>query len=478
MVLRIFMSKIVSTFLFTLCLLFLLTSIILNPQFIGKRFSADKELNNQIIEFEINFVRIILFTFGILLLFNKTRTEIIRFLKNKRKEIILLLVVLVISAFMAEGILRIYDFQIYRFKTQDLIYHHILIPNSFGIDNALEYKTYYYINSFGFRDKEYTLEKPNNTFRIIMLGDSYTEGMGVQQNEAFSKILENRLNIELKYSNLSFEVINKGVMSWTTVLHYLWIKNEGVKFKPDLVILNFDNNDIAGDIIMEKVSKYDDNNTLIAVDGTIDNPSETTLFKRLNSNKFYLFNAIKRFHLSFTKNDLKGYNSEKFGQIFFEPNFTEEKCFGWHGDLRKGVARDTLLFTRDNYTKDDLKYYENSLNYAVKLNNILKEKNISFIFTTYPYGHQVSTNEWVEGRKFLCAEPEKVYSIESCSFAENYLIQKNISVFNTCPLFRGYSGTEKLFYSIDSHFNVNGHKFMADLYFERIKEFLYEKGIV
>src|SRR5919109_254583 len=49
-------------------------------------------------------------------------------------------------------------------------------------------------NSFGHRDREHDLKKPEGVFRIAVLGDSYAQAWQVNQNETFWAVLENRLN--------------------------------------------------------------------------------------------------------------------------------------------------------------------------------------------------------------------------------------------------------------------------------------------
>jgi hypothetical protein len=50
------------------------------------------------------------------------------------------------------------------------------------------------INSYGLRDREYSVEKPPNVYRIVMLGDSTTLGWGVPEEQTVAKILERELN--------------------------------------------------------------------------------------------------------------------------------------------------------------------------------------------------------------------------------------------------------------------------------------------
>jgi len=54
------------------------------------------------------------------------------------------------------------------------------------------------------------------TFRILILGDSLTEGYGIAPSEAYPFLLEKKLNTEFVGKNLRYEVINGGVTGSTT----------------------------------------------------------------------------------------------------------------------------------------------------------------------------------------------------------------------------------------------------------------------
>src|SRR3989344_2658597 len=122
-----------------------------------------------------------------------------------------------------------------------------LKSNYRGVHQALGTNQPITINttSQGFRDHQiYTYAKPANTFRILVLGDSFVEGDEVNLPQIFTKQLEQKLN--LRQNGLTFEVINAGWRGSSTLQHYLWLKTEGIKFNPDLVILNFyTGNDIS-----------------------------------------------------------------------------------------------------------------------------------------------------------------------------------------------------------------------------------------
>lgn len=116
-----------------------------------------------------------------------------------------------------------------------------LKPNYWGVHQALGKNnpliTVETTNQ-GFRDTQlYAIPKPAHTFRILMLGDSFIQGDEVPLEQTVSKILERRLRET--YPNLNFEVINAAWRGSNTLQQYLWLKQEGLKFNPDLIILNF-----------------------------------------------------------------------------------------------------------------------------------------------------------------------------------------------------------------------------------------------
>jgi len=99
------------------------------------------------------------------------------------------------------------------------------------------------INSHGFRDYEYSIEKSNNTFRIIVLGDSHTFGEGVELNDTYSKKLEKMLNDRSK--DVSYEVLNFGVGGYNMLEKVEFFKEKGLKFNPNLIIIQFNSDDIV-----------------------------------------------------------------------------------------------------------------------------------------------------------------------------------------------------------------------------------------
>lgn len=91
------------------------------------------------------------------------------------------------------------------------------------------------ISSRGLRDGEYDYERQPGVPRVLVLGDSYTWGYGVGNDEIFTEVMEQKLNS----GGTKCEVINTGVSGWGTDQEYLFFREEGHKYRPDIVVLAF-----------------------------------------------------------------------------------------------------------------------------------------------------------------------------------------------------------------------------------------------
>ena len=101
------------------------------------------------------------------------------------------------------------------------------------------------VNSLGIMDRERSVEKAKNAFRIMVLGDS----VSINQR-SYVGILENMLNGD--NGKYKFEVWNCAVPDYNTIQECSWLKNKGLKFYPDLVILGFCLNDFEVTPILVK----------------------------------------------------------------------------------------------------------------------------------------------------------------------------------------------------------------------------------
>lgn len=110
-----------------------------------------------------------------------------------------------------------------------------------------EGEAYITINRAGLRDREHSLEKPAGTFRIVLLGDSYTEAMQVPMEQTYGARLEQELSGCPALAGRHVEVVNFGVSGYSTAQELLVLRHKVPPYHPDLVLLAFfTGNDIRG----------------------------------------------------------------------------------------------------------------------------------------------------------------------------------------------------------------------------------------
>ena len=94
-------------------------------------------------------------------------------------------------------------------------------------------------NSMGLRGKERLPRAPDEC-RILVMGDSYTYGIGVDADETYSVRLETRLRDELQRP---VRVFNAGGPGFGTVQELAFYRTKGPLFDADAVLLGFFQND-------------------------------------------------------------------------------------------------------------------------------------------------------------------------------------------------------------------------------------------
>lgn len=92
-------------------------------------------------------------------------------------------------------------------------------------------------NSAGMRDKEYSLDKPANTKRIAVIGDSFAMGAGVSDTENYPALLEQKFTAE--EGDGKVEVLNFGVGGYNLVNYEAVLRKKAMQYDPDLIIIGF-----------------------------------------------------------------------------------------------------------------------------------------------------------------------------------------------------------------------------------------------
>ncbi|MCX6709902.1 MAG: SGNH/GDSL hydrolase family protein [Candidatus Woesearchaeota archaeon] len=187
------------------------------------------------------------------------------------------------------------------------------------------------INSRGFRDYEYALEKPADSYRIAVIGDSVTFGSGIPMQETYAKQLEKMLNSN---SSVRYEVLNMGVNSYEFEQEYNLLKSDGLKFKPDLVIVGFVLNDV----------------------GKVDAKSVQFREIILRQCQFCVFAKTLSKTISL--------NGANYNSKYFEYLYKRWQGISW------------------NYTSDEIR----------ELSMLAKRDNFTLMFVVFPYSEQFMSN--------------------------------------------------------------------------------------
>jgi lysophospholipase L1-like esterase len=167
----------------------------------------------------------------------------------------LIVVSLLVGLLLAEGIARLLfpqmaprTAQLTKFWQYDPNYGWSHIPGASGTFESYGINSSVKINAKGFRGPEIEYTRDPKRQRILVLGDSYVWGYGVNDDEVFTEQLGKALP--------DVEIVNLGVSGYSTDQELLLYRNEGYKYKADLVLIVVTANDPPGNMLAEQYVVY------------------------------------------------------------------------------------------------------------------------------------------------------------------------------------------------------------------------------
>jgi len=133
-------------------------------------------------------------------------------------------------------------------------YHDVQIGGGGSPSRYTFYPKYYHLNNDGFRDTPHSLRKPEGTYRIVIVGDSFTFGSGVKRiDDLYFKILEKKL--QQAYPKETFESVSLARKGWNTAQEFEAFRRRGIYYDPDLVIIGYTLNDADRPAIKSRLSR-------------------------------------------------------------------------------------------------------------------------------------------------------------------------------------------------------------------------------
>ncbi len=172
-------------------------------------------------------------------------------LRNATKNIFLLVISCTFSLVMLEAGVRVYQYgfdsllphimdSVHNLGTSGLIrasdHPEIIYELKPNVSTYFK-KTKFATNTQGLRDKDYKMQKNSNTFRVAVIGDSFTLPAGIPIENAYHSLLEKRLARE--YQNREIEFINFAVGGYNLRQYAAVLEHKVISYNPDLILIGF-----------------------------------------------------------------------------------------------------------------------------------------------------------------------------------------------------------------------------------------------
>jgi hypothetical protein len=319
----------------------------------------------------------------------------------------------------------------------DPVHHHRMVPNSHSEFHQRDFSYVQRVNNLGLRGADRPSAKPPHSYRMVMLGDSFTMGKGVGDDQTFSVVLERRLHEALaSCGGPPIEVINAGVDSYAPLLSYLQLKHDLLPLDPDMVILNLDNSDLVQEAAYRRMAVRNYNGEIIAVPQKRRRESVSERVRRWTEQHLFFTRLV-----FYYANRLMGYRDLAAPDVLTQANF-EVVAHTLAGDV------------------DRTQQWRDLFESIGRIKALAEQHGGTFLLAVYPWAHQISDTAWTPGRYGFMPRDAKL-SDKSLNTIDELSAQHGVQVVNLFPVFRAYGGNQPLYFDYDMHWTVAGHEVVA-----------------
>jgi lysophospholipase L1-like esterase len=300
-------------------------------------------------------------------------------------------------------------------------------------------------NSFGLRSPEIPVPKPAGTFRVLLLGDSFTFGMRARDDEVFARRLEERLRANANGAGI--EVVNAGVLSYCPLLEYLQYRHQLHVLEPDVVVLNFDMSDVQDHLAYSRVAASSPDGLPLFV-------TEPSLDKSPHAWPELLF-------FEWIARRVRGLRGRVESTLEGVPFVRDQDRYLWALDGGPDMdqeARQAMAPIAD-------------------LDRLLKHDRIPLLLATYPQPWQVARDATAVPpirQQYRIGVNTVHLNDRPFKKLERFAAEHSIPFVDATPAFRQDSRPASLFLASDFHFTARGH----DVYAEALARALQAAGLV
>jgi lysophospholipase L1-like esterase len=297
-------------------------------------------------------------------------------------------------------------------------------------------------NSQGFRDRERMFDRTSSAPRLVALGDSFTYGAGVSYDEMFPTLLENAL----QRNAAGAEVINLGVSGWDPSEELHLLELYGVKFHPDVIILNF----FVGNDIMRRRSPFLEEPMVVGGQSYYVHTTGNALHDRFGPDRWYLYHNLNYLlkvggnRLRLSQDDV-----EKDPAGVWVP-FRTRHAYLQDIDERSDIylKRDTALFQY---------HWERTRRALERMHQFLQENGISLLIVLLPAQEQFDHDVQRELFAALGTIPEEYDFEKPQRILQAWGQAHGIPLVDLLPAFKQQPDPAKLYFSNDIHWTAAGH---------------------
>lgn len=319
---------------------------------------------------------------------------------------------------------------------RDEIADHTHYAYGSGRMRTKEFSLALHMNNIGMRDDDVAEQKPSGTRRLLVLGDSFMEGWGVERGQMFTDRLE--ADLAALYPGQKIEVMAVGVASWSPLCEWAWLKHRGFAFQPDAVILAFDATDLAGDSFYAHRLVRDSEGR----------PDFISPGQQRFALPWSLHHVLARY--SYTYRYVDRWLTKNFPVTKWDYGFWADSDDVWAG------LRSVSELPEPKYSS----YWERSREVFRVMNAELLSRRIPFLLVQYPAGVEVDSGCWEMGRNTANFGPG-IVSPRRFTYLSRITTEDSIPYYSLLEPFQADSMPARLFYPYDGHWSSEGHELAA-----------------
>jgi len=355
---------------------------------------------------------------------------------------------------------------------EDHVYRPFLEYEQTSGDRTLRF----YTNSLGWKDDRpgREVEKQPERVRIVFLGDSFTEGLGIGQKETVSGVVQRTLDPGAR----QLEVLNGGRSSFSPLLEYQRLKrflDEG--YRADTVVVLLDVSDVQDELYYTSRYRFSSDGEPLRLEGWKHLPVIRTLY-----NESALVRSLGR--LPEQLRALRGGGGASPGtqvpvappklpaDFFRSPEPNSAAQLGSLPPTAFGILRPNWMAHPPSLAGWADEGLRSGLRNVLRMKRLADSRDIRFLLVIYPWPQMLYNRpdpgyyqvlartfpRWYEEREYIYGRDPAPRVSEYQRRVHRFCREQGIELLDLVPEFQKVKEWHRLFIPEDVHFNEAGSR--------------------